>query len=73
MLYITPPHNGHLSITATFFCPQYGGRGSTVHLMSERSESIIHILKENILYRKISKISPSMYKPPKPVTQKTLR
>ena len=27
----------------------------------------------NMEYRKIPKISPSKYKPPKPVTQKTLR
>ena len=29
--------------------------------------------KQNTAYRKIPKISPSVYKPPKPVTQKTLR
>ena len=33
------------------------------------SEPILQVLK----YRKIPKISPSKYKPPKPVTQKTLR
>ena len=34
---------------------------------------IILYLKKMTNYRKIPKISPSMYKPPKIVTQKTLR
>ena len=34
-------------------------------------ELSLHVIIEE--YRKIPKISPSKYKPPKPVTQKTLR
>ena len=42
-------------------------RGSTVVLyLRVRRASVLN-------YRKIPKISPSMYRPPKPVTQKTLR
>ena len=35
ILQILPPHNGHLSTRATFFCPQGGPlwRGLTVHKM----------------------------------------
>ena len=32
-----------------------------------------YVMLERAQYRKIPKISPSKYKPPKPVTQKTLR
>ena len=35
-----PPHNGHLSTTATFFCPQ-GGRCGEVQLYSNYSACII--------------------------------